>query len=121
MSFPRSFNRKVPYTPIFVLLLQIIGLLQPTLAQQNETYVAANGPGGETIYLPDNRKPALYTQNFGDCLGDSLLNVTRYNAAYYADNMTVTFTLEGSVAVSGLSLLSQCQISILCSSCVLTI
>ena len=112
MTFLQSFNPKVPYTPIFVLLLHIIALLQPTLAQQNETYVAAIGPGGETIYLLDNRKPALYTQNFGDCLGDSLLNVTRYNAAYYADNMTVTFTLEGSVAVSGLSLLSQYQVLI---------
>ena len=106
MAFLRSFNPTISYTSIWLLLIQAISLLQPTLAQQNETYVAANGPGGETIYLLDDRKPALYTQNFGDCLGDSLLNVTRYNAAYYADNMTVTFTLEGSVAVSGLSLLS---------------
>ena len=102
----RSFGPNISYVSTLILILQIVGFLQPTLAQQNETYVAATGPGGETIYLPDNRKPALYTQNFGDCLGDSLLNVTRYNAAYYADNMTVTFTLEGTVAISNLSLLS---------------
>ena len=111
MASSRSFHSKNSYVSILVLLLSIISFLQPSLAQQNQSYVPATGPGGETIYLLDNRKPALYTENFGDCLGDSLLNVTRYNAAYYADNMTVTFTLEGTVAISNLSLLSQYNLS----------
>lgn len=54
---------------------------------------------GQTVYLKDNRQPALYTGNFGDCLGGSLVNVSRFDAAYYADNMTVTFHLEGNSAL----------------------
>ena len=61
---------------------------------------------GEVIYLADDRKPALYTQNFGDCLGNSLINVTRFDAAYYADNMTVLFHLEGNTAMTNESLMS---------------
>ena len=82
----------------FGVLLFLLSLPQLTLtATKNATYVEANGPGGEVIYLLDDRKPALYTQNFGSCLSDSLLSVTRFDAAYYQDNMTVSFHLEGSV------------------------
>lgn len=60
---------------------------------------------GETVYLEDDRQPALYTGNFGDCLGDSSINVTRFDAAYYKDNMTVLFHLEGSSALANESLM----------------
>ena len=51
---------------------------------------------GITQYLADDRYPALYTGDFGDCLGgQSLINVTAFDAAYYADNMTVLFHLSG--------------------------
>lgn len=53
----------------------------------------------ETVYLADNRKPSLYTGNFGDCRGGSTINVTRFDAAYYKDNMTVLFHLEGNTGV----------------------
>ncbi|EMC94553.1 hypothetical protein BAUCODRAFT_50270, partial [Baudoinia panamericana UAMH 10762] len=53
----------------------------------------------------DDRKPALYTQNFGDCLGNSLIDVTRFDAAYYRDNMTVLFHLAGSSQLMNESLM----------------
>jgi hypothetical protein len=44
-----------------------------------------------------NRYPALYTGDFGDCMGgQSLINLTSFDAAYYADNMTVIFNLAGT-------------------------
>jgi len=55
--------------------------------------------GSETQYLKDNRRPSLYTGNFGDCLGGSSVNVTRFDAAYYKDNMTVLFHLEGDTGI----------------------
>jgi hypothetical protein len=54
---------------------------------------------GRPIELRDDRRPALYTKNFGDCQGDSLLNLTRFDAGYYKDNMTVAFHFEGNTAI----------------------
>jgi hypothetical protein len=67
-------------------------------------YITVTGADGATEYLRDDRRPALYTQNFGDCLGGSLVNVSRFDAAYYADNATVLFHLEGSSAIQNESL-----------------
>ena len=60
---------------------------------------------GRAVSLLDSRKPALFTRNFGDCLGSSIVNVTRFDAAYYADNMTVLFHLGGSTGVRNESLM----------------
>ncbi|KAL8878775.1 MAG: hypothetical protein Q9198_003490 [Flavoplaca austrocitrina] len=68
-------------------------------------YVEAATPDGDAVWLKDTRKPALYTQNFGDCLGSSLINVTRFDAAYYKDNMTVLFHLEGNTNVANESVM----------------
>ncbi|KAL8790616.1 MAG: hypothetical protein Q9213_000463 [Squamulea squamosa] len=73
----------------------------------NTKYVEAATPDGQSVWLKDARKPALYTQNFGDCLGSSLINVTRFDAAYYKDNMTVLFHLEGNTNVANESLMSM--------------
>lgn len=54
---------------------------------------------GERYSARDDRRPALYTVDFGDCLGASLLNVTRFDAAYYKDNMTMLFQLQGETAL----------------------
>lgn len=81
----------------------LLGLLTTAWAQDTYIngvrYIAYQTPDSKTVYLEDNRKPSLYTQNFGDCLGDSAINVTRFDAAYYKDNMTVLFHLAGNSAL----------------------
>lgn len=42
------------------------------------------------------RHPALYSQEFNDCLdGRSLINLTEFDVAYYPDESTVTLRLGG--------------------------
>lgn len=88
------------------MLTAILAVIAPALARsQDIAYVAVQNAAGEDIQVPDNRRPALYTGNFGDCLGDSLINVSRFDAAYYADNMTVTFHLQGETALKNESIM----------------
>ncbi|KAL8832065.1 MAG: hypothetical protein Q9170_005032 [Blastenia crenularia] len=91
------------YTILTILIS--LSLLPVTSAsnvgdKDGKKYVEATSDAGDSIWLPDVRKPALYTQNFGDCSGSSLINVTRFDAAYYKDNMTVLFHLEGNTNVA---------------------
>jgi hypothetical protein len=76
-------------------LFALLACVGTVLAQETR-YITYQGEDGDTVYLADNRRPALYTGNFGDCLGGSLINVTRFDAAYYKDNMTVQFHLAGN-------------------------
>lgn len=89
-----------------LLLITLLSLINLTCATDTKV-IKTTDNAGEVIYLADNRKPALYTQNFGDCLGNSLINVTRFDVAYYQDNMTVLFHLEGSTALTNESLMSM--------------
>lgn len=89
---------------LVLLLLSCLCFIDSTVAADKK-YVQYTGEDGVTVYLADDRKPSLYTQNFGDCLGSSLINVTRFDAAYYKDNMTVLFHLEGNTAVANESLM----------------
>ena len=91
---------------ILLLLLSFLSLI-PLTATRDTQYVQTTTDSGETILLADNRQPALYTQNFGDCLGSSLINVTRFDAAYYQDNMTVLFHLEGNTNVANESVMRK--------------
>lgn len=68
-------------------------------------YVRVTGEDGKPEYLADNRRPALYTDNFGDCLGNSAVNVSRFDAAYYRDNMTIMFHLAGDSAIANESVM----------------
>lgn len=68
-------------------------------------WISYTNTAGETLYLDSNREPALYTKDYGDCQGDSVINVTRFDAAYYKDNMTITFHLGGSTAVANESVI----------------
>lgn len=72
--------------------------LVPTICAQDPVLI--NGTDADGVYRDDldvGRTPALYTGDFGDCLsGGSLFNVTAFDAAYYADNLTVSFHLYGS-------------------------
>ncbi|KAF1991674.1 TRP-domain-containing protein [Aulographum hederae CBS 113979] len=77
---------------------------QLALAQGGNWFTTTNNDG-DVIYLNDNRRPSLYTGNFGDCLGNSLVNVTRFDAAYYKDNMTILFHLAGDTGLRNESLM----------------
>ena len=88
-----------------LLAFVLLACLRTALAQDTDRYVTYQNADGTTSYLLDNRRPALYTDNFGDCLGNSLVNVTRFDAAYYKDNMTVQFHLTGNSALANESIM----------------
>ena len=73
-----------------------------------DNYIQGTDAAGNTVTLDDSRQPALFTRNFGDCLGSSIVNVTRFDVAYYQDNMTVLFHLGGNTGVHNESLMSTC-------------
>lgn len=94
------------WSAVLLLIVSFLSLIDLTLTTDN-LWIQTTNSAGETIYLRDDRKPALYTQDFGDCLGSSLINVTRFDAAYYQDNMTVLFHLEGNTNVANESIMSM--------------
>lgn len=82
---------------VMVGLAAILASLPPSLAATTTltNYITVENSDGQPEYLALDRKPALYTGNFGDCLGDSWIKVTRFDASYYHDNMTIIFDIEG--------------------------
>ena len=92
------------------ILLALPAVLGATTPSSNSPtadatrWVSYTNTNGQTLYLADNRQPSLYTSSFGDCLGGSSINVTRFDAAYYQDNQTVLFHLEGNTAIANESL-----------------
>ena len=80
-------------------------MVLPMVLAQDTTYVLFTNPDGTKVRLLENRQPALYTQSFGDCLGGSLLEVSRFDAAYYQDNMTVAFHMQGEAQVTNQTLM----------------
>jgi hypothetical protein len=86
----------------FALLSTVI----PTISASTY-YIQGTDAKGVTRELANDRDPALFTGDFGDCLaGNSLINVTRFDAAYYADNMTVLFHFDGTTNVRNESIMS---------------
>lgn len=108
MAFPRSASSGTNWSYLLLLLVTFLSLVEFT-STKDVQYVQSTNAAGNTVYLADDRKPALYTQSFGDCLGSSLINVTRFDAAYYQDNMTVLFHLEGNTNVANESIMSTCS------------
>ena len=98
---------RISWPGVLLILITLCSFITFTSAGDTKVIQTTND-AGEVIYLADDRKPALYTQNFGDCLGSSAINVTRFDAAYYKDNMTVLFHLEGNTALTNESLMSMC-------------
>lgn len=87
------------------LLLLLSLLLALTAHAANTQYIYGTSVTGVTQQLAVDRTPALYTGPFGDCLrGHSLFNVSRFDAAYYADNSSVLFHLRGHAALANESL-----------------
>ncbi|KAK4466910.1 putative flavin carrier protein 2 precursor [Cladorrhinum samala] len=61
------------------------------------SYSTGTDKDGITRQLASNRDPSLFTGDYGNCLGgESPFQISKYDAAYYADNMTIAFHLEGS-------------------------
>ncbi|CCC08782.1 hypothetical protein SMACR_05422 [Sordaria macrospora] len=89
-----------PSHRIFTLLFLFLGILVlPSAADQTKekAYVLGTGTDGKTRQLAVDRRPALYTGDFGDCLGgESLFNVTKFDGAYFADNMTIVLHLDAT-------------------------
>ncbi len=98
-----AFSRCMSWTAVLCLFLSLCSLIQ---AASEIDYIQAVDEAGEAIYLDSNRRPALYTKDFGDCLGSSIINVTRFDVAYYKDNMTVLFHLQGNTDVRREGLMS---------------
>ncbi|RKU45467.1 hypothetical protein DL546_007879 [Coniochaeta pulveracea] len=66
-------------------------------AERVPKYILGTDAQGVTRELATDRTPALYTGDFGDCLdGESLFNVTKFDAAYYKDNLTIIFHVDGT-------------------------
>ena len=84
---------------IWLLLTTVLLFARKASAEKNITWIQYTGNDG-TEWLNDDRRPALYTQQFGECQTDSLINVSRFDAAYYKDNMTVLFHLGGTSALA---------------------
>ncbi|KAJ5065850.1 ML-like domain-containing protein [Bipolaris maydis] len=84
-------------TFLLAIYLSLILSITFTIANQTE-YVRATIKGIRTL-VRDDRQPSLYTTDYADCLGNSAINITRFDAAYYKDNMTITFHLRGETAL----------------------
>lgn len=93
-----------------LFLLSLLALVATAHARET-TYVYGTGADGKTRQLAVDRTPALYTKDFGDCLGgESLFNVTKFDAAYYADNLTIIFHLDGTTNIKNESLMMHISV-----------
>lgn len=61
--------------------------------------------------LSDDRRPSLYTGDFGNCMENSAISISRFDAAYYVDNMTVVFDIDGQTTLTNESLMSEQPLS----------
>lgn len=81
------------------VLLAIMASASSVMAQDT-VLIEGTDRHNVTRELAVDRYPALYTGDFADCLGgESLFNITKFDAGYYADNMTVVFHLDGATNV----------------------
>lgn len=95
------------WSAIVICALGLASTISPLARAEDSYYISGTDAAGVTRELLNDRNPALYTGDFGDCLGgESLLNVTRFDAAYYADNMTVLFHLDATTNVKNESVMS---------------
>ena len=98
------------WTTAFVSSLALFNTIIPVQAQSSMDTIQGVNAQGVTQTLLVDRYPALYTGNFGDCMGgQSLINLTSFDAAYYADNMTVLFNLAGTSNLRNESLMCMCN------------
>lgn len=83
-----------------MLVLLFATFVCTALAAADKVYIKGTSIDGVQRELDVSRYPSLYTRDFDDCLdGQSLFNITKFDAAYYADNSTVLFHLDGTTNV----------------------
>jgi hypothetical protein len=84
---------------ISALLLLLSILIHNVYADQ---LIEGVNSQGEEVLLSDNREPALYTQDFGSCVSNAqdLISLSRFDAALYIDNLTVTFHIGGLTSLA---------------------
>ncbi|KAK8023622.1 TRP-like ion channel [Apiospora rasikravindrae] len=79
------------------LSILVSAVLLSTSWARETAYVNGVSLDGIRSELAVDRTPALYSGDFGDCLGgQSLLNVTKLDAAFYFDNSTISWHLNGN-------------------------
>jgi len=94
-----------------IALLSLILFLASAANGRDTKYVYGTDAHGKTQQLAVDRTPALFTKDFGDCLGgESLFNVTKFDAAYYADNLTIIFHIDGTTNVRNESLMMHISV-----------
>jgi hypothetical protein len=55
----------------------------------------------------DDRRPTLYTRDYGSCMASTSFTINRFDAAYYKDNMTVMFHLGGETTLQNETIMSK--------------
>ncbi|KAH7176315.1 hypothetical protein EDB81DRAFT_35165 [Dactylonectria macrodidyma] len=94
------------------LFLSAVALL-PTVLARDKVYINGTDIDGETRELDVSRIPDLYTGDFADCMnGESLFNITKFDTAYYRDNLTVLFHLSGSTNIRQESLMMHISLDV---------
>lgn len=89
------------------LLLALMAVVSFVSAREN-VYIHGRGVDQVKRQLDVSRYPALYTGDFEDCfIGPSVFNISKFDAGYYADNLTVLFHLDGITRVRDESLMSM--------------
>ena len=94
-----------PFSRLFAMFAVFLTLLPLIFAETQ--FITAQNSNGQTVRLADDRKPALYTDNFGSCLDQGLVDITRFDAALYADNMTLIFEFAGNTNLTQDSVVSE--------------
>ncbi|KAI5290564.1 hypothetical protein KEM54_001174 [Ascosphaera aggregata] len=92
---------------MIVLLLWTSTIVASAQAGSETRWVTATDKSGSTINLPDNRKPALYTEEFGSCMENPLLTLDYFEASFFKDNMSLTFQFQGATTLDHDDLMSK--------------
>lgn len=101
---PSSSSKISWLTLVFTFLTLLVHV-----SGRDPVYISGVGyDGKKSDSLDVSRTPSLYTGDFADCLdGGSLFNVTKFDAAYYADNLTVLFHFDGTTNLRKESLIRK--------------
>lgn len=89
--------------------LQIILLASLSLVSTGDKARSdGTGEDGVKSLLDAGRYPTFYTTNYGDCFGGQrFLNIGKFAAAFYADNSTFLFHLDGTTPLRNESVMSM--------------